>query len=745
VISVLVYGRNDAHGYNPHRRVALSLNCIAEVLTDPDDEIVYVDYNSPDQLPTLVEALADTLTERCRSLLRVLRVRPSVHTRRFASRTHLGIVEPVARNAAARRSNPANRWLLSTTTDMILIPREDRSLSEICAELPDGFYGLPRFELPEWLWESQPRSDPRAAMAEIERLGPALHLDETIVSHDAMRFDAPGDFQLVLRRDFFAIDGFDEEMVLGWHVDANLSKRLLLHRGAIESLEDDVAGYHCNHHRTPTVYHGTEVANDLGHFFHRVDRVELPAQRETWGLAGVTLEETSLHDERDSAFTSAVRATLASDSSSPACVDARDTKYSLEYDSSHALPFIADALRVSRSDATIAYIGANAALEELLATLIGELDSRRSFTAAELENHASIAQLDRDTEVFIVDLGIDSSLLGSPLATAKGEEPARLRGRLVRAFVILGLVVELERARLRRGEQERAFVLINSAAVFWNAYVQAHMHCSSTTSHSRIRHAVVRPNADRGATAVAAERRADQLLRWIRRRDSGFRRIPIRPGETVEIASLGSYSGFGDGWTMPDREGVWTQGPKAELSLSLSQSVPEASTLTLWFDRVDQRPGESLAVSLLANGACLGSCEIPPTASRSRRRDGVRDTSRTPIRRPLAWLRAQAQVHGVTRIRPLRWLFIRGLELRSGAGSVLGLSPRAKYSWRVAIPPDVSAGGEVDLELVIHEPVDWLDDRRRGLHLRSLTQDGGRPRMHVPLDEAMPTEVESTR
>ena len=69
VISLLLYGRNDAHGYNLHRRAALSLNCLAEVLTDPDDEIVFVDYNTPDELPTFVEALADTLTERCLDLL----------------------------------------------------------------------------------------------------------------------------------------------------------------------------------------------------------------------------------------------------------------------------------------------------------------------------------------------------------------------------------------------------------------------------------------------------------------------------------------------------------------------------------------------------------------------------------------------------------------------------------------------------------------------------------------------------
>ena len=62
MISVILYGRNDSHGYNLPKRAAISLNCIAEVLSDPDDEILFVDYNTPDDLPTYIEAVYDTLT-----------------------------------------------------------------------------------------------------------------------------------------------------------------------------------------------------------------------------------------------------------------------------------------------------------------------------------------------------------------------------------------------------------------------------------------------------------------------------------------------------------------------------------------------------------------------------------------------------------------------------------------------------------------------------------------------------------
>src|SRR3954447_25532026 len=136
MISVILYGRNDAHGYNLHRRAALSLNCIAEVLTDPDDEILFVDYNTPDELPTFVEAISDTLTDRCLGVLRVLRVPAAVHADRFAGQTPLPVNEPVARNVAARRAKTSNRWLLSTNTDMVFLPLEDRSLSDVCGVLP---------------------------------------------------------------------------------------------------------------------------------------------------------------------------------------------------------------------------------------------------------------------------------------------------------------------------------------------------------------------------------------------------------------------------------------------------------------------------------------------------------------------------------------------------------------------------------------------------------------------------------
>jgi hypothetical protein len=161
MLSVVLYGRNDSYGYNLHKRAALSLNCIAELVTNEQDEDPVRRLQHAGRLP-FPEAIKDTLTVRTRGLLRILRVGPK-HDQRFRDCTHLLALEPVARNIAVRRSNPSNRWILSTNTDMIFVPRAARSLSEIAAGLQDGYSHLPRFEVPESLWELLDRMDPSVA------------------------------------------------------------------------------------------------------------------------------------------------------------------------------------------------------------------------------------------------------------------------------------------------------------------------------------------------------------------------------------------------------------------------------------------------------------------------------------------------------------------------------------------------------------------------------------------------------
>jgi len=104
MISVILYGRNDSHGYNLPKRAAISLNCIAEVLSDPDDEILFVDFNTPDDLPTLHRGglrHPDSGGE-----IAVARVARPPHQVPIVKQSHLSALDPLSRNIAIRRSNP---------------------------------------------------------------------------------------------------------------------------------------------------------------------------------------------------------------------------------------------------------------------------------------------------------------------------------------------------------------------------------------------------------------------------------------------------------------------------------------------------------------------------------------------------------------------------------------------------------------------------------------------------------------
>src|SRR5438094_1286329 len=311
MISVILYGRNDSYGYNLHKRAALSINCIAQVLTAPTDEIIFVDYNTPDDYPTFPEAIQDTLTPIAKAKLRILRARSDVHAR-FASRTHLVALEPVARNIAVPRSSEASRWILSTNTDMIFVPRNGESLTEALKGLAPGHYGTARFEIPESLWESFNRADPERCVGFLRQWAPRMYLNEVVYGGPSILFDGPGDFQLFERHDLFALHGFDERMILGWHVDSNIARRANLLHGPVTSALDQVYAYHCDHTRQATPAHRRErLENDSRVFVDSVDEAVLAAQADSWGCPQDRIEEIRLDEVRVRRFVSILESAVS--------------------------------------------------------------------------------------------------------------------------------------------------------------------------------------------------------------------------------------------------------------------------------------------------------------------------------------------------------------------------------------------------------------------------------------------------
>jgi hypothetical protein len=294
VISVVTYGRNDNYGFNLYKRTAMGFNCLAEVLGE-EDEILFVDYNTPAHLPTLPEFIWDTLTDKALRLLQVIRILPEVHERIKAD-SPLKILENVSRNAAIVRSNPANHWVLSTNPDVLLVLASQwNNLDSLLATLPDSFYEMPRFDIPESVWSSLPRREPARNLQLLRDflIHHRLAVAETLPDYRFQKFylfDAPGDFQLAPRDYYFRLRGFDESMNKYLHSDSNLAKRMWLLNG---ERTDHLLGHlwvlHQDHYLSGEWARNVstiEPNDPLAKVFHQQ---QIEANHQGWGLQDVDL------------------------------------------------------------------------------------------------------------------------------------------------------------------------------------------------------------------------------------------------------------------------------------------------------------------------------------------------------------------------------------------------------------------------------------------------------------------------
>lgn len=498
MISVVLYGRNDSYGYNLHKRAALSLNCIAELLTGPDDEILFVDYNTPNDFPVFLEAIQDTLTPRARAITRCLRVRPHVH-QQFAHRTHLVALESIARNVAVRRSNPSNRWILSTNTDMIFVPHKKGSLTEIAADLPDGFYHAPRMEIPETLWESTDRTKPAEIIDTIRRWGNHLYLNEIVHGSDTILYDGPGDFQLCLRKDMFEIQGFHEDMLLGWHVDSNLAARLSLIHGPVGDLGEEVWGYHCDHTRQITPMHAhNRLENDWVTYGERVKRPDLPQHAESWGCAHEEIEEVRVDGKTVAGYIETLEHSVGKPLARTLTASISRTGEDVAgFEPRHTLPFLIDLFATERRDFQIAWWGLQPQMLSLFAKAWREsgfekpilcderLASRLSKVDARLLRFAPLETCIAETDAFLFDMTI--ALKGRKDDSAAPDAPLRAE-LVIEPFLA---AVAADRARLGTAEPLRRFIAIGAINNRIERLMRSVVGTGQTPYSTRLRHGFV--------------------------------------------------------------------------------------------------------------------------------------------------------------------------------------------------------------------------------------------------------------
>lgn len=551
MISLIVYGRNDQHGYNSHRRVALSLNAMAEVLTSHDDEILFVDWNTPLGMPTLLEALEDTLTDKTLARLRILRVTPEAHHRVTKNQTRLPISEPHARNVAIRRARPEN-WILSTNTDMVFVPRSDRSLTDLVADLEGDAYCLPRFEIPEWLWEAVPRDDPAQMICLLQDWGERIGLDEVTLGHDWIRYDAPGDFQLIRRSLIERVHGFDEDMIHGWHVDSNLWKRIHNLTGQIGTLYPDIAGYHTNHNRTLTRLMAAQpTGNDLSDFVYEVEHTSLPDQAATWGLANVDVPEVPLRRVQPVPLLAASASRGPGQAGPLITSDTREQISVLDYDARHILPFALDPVIAETPRPSMGYVGLNSSTAGMLASAASALECPDGL----LQGHDAAQR----AGVVVLDLGIDAAARTEPMTRSEAEHLVALLRRTIDA--------------LRLRDPMPRILIINAISGIWDPWVRAQFNLSYGTFHTRIQPAELRDEIPEAPIDEHVLRSLRSLV-FATRELAGVA-IARRDGVTdvLDLGDGADYVGLAGGWESVDEVGAYVGGEKAVLRFRTTRPI----------------------------------------------------------------------------------------------------------------------------------------------------------------------------
>lgn len=411
-ISVILIGRNDQHGYNLHKRVASSINSISSILTE-NDEILFVDWNSPIDMPPLLHSISDTLIPKARKLIKILKVTGEQH-QRVAAGSHRKILEPIARNVGIRRSNPEASWILSTNTDMLFKMSETEYLSEILSGKKLSLLTLFRNEIPEYYWDSLDRFNVNSTNIKLEKLKNSYVNRHILVEHKMQKQkilipDGVGDFQLAPRNFWNQMGGFPEDKLLGWHNDTRLAIQMVKKiKCEIEVLnDDDMIGFHQNHYRSLVEGHDNPNINTSDIVYKEYDNGT------SWGLGNEDLEIVSV-DKKFSTqiiIPSSYSERESTESGLILPEQLRDIHTSINEDYRRMLFFINDDISLLEENSRVIYVGVN---ENFFGTLnfnlgkrLHRIDLSKTSTAKLIfEEMTKLSISDHDLVFF--DLGIES-------------------------------------------------------------------------------------------------------------------------------------------------------------------------------------------------------------------------------------------------------------------------------------------------------------------------------------------------
>jgi hypothetical protein len=499
-------------------------------------------------------------------------------------------------------------------------------------------YILPRFELPQPLWESFPRSDPATILETCGHLGPALHVDEVTLALPANRFDNPGDFQLAPRQAMWDIHGFNERMIHGWHHDSNVCKRLYLYYGnRTESLAHRLKGYHCDHTRVATPIHwvGRKMEDDLQQCVFGVTDPVAYHQADTWGAPDEPIEEIDFTDGPAARFIGALERTLCEPQREDTYADSNEVRNFVAYNEKHALAQLAGNFTVYPRDARFVYAGNNPRMLALVARCVAELGftkplyyvadllsagpapaTAKPITSANLPPGCSLGELLlTNFDVPIFDFGLDQTGLNLGKIDRVTDWPRHLRYSL--GAVARFLVRCVERSDALSGDIPE-FIVINANHHTFRRFTDQFLLASDTPFATHVRKGRPRTGDDRLYRSAKWKYIEDDMRSFFGYDTGDDSVLPVALGDTIDFTSAGRSTPYKDGhWGAMDFTGTWTDGYRAALVFA---PPPTCEKDLLAFVRVNEvfigPEGDPMRVEVLLDGEPLtrwtlfSRCEI---------------------------------------------------------------------------------------------------------------------------------------
>jgi len=409
MISIVVVGRNDNHGYNLSKRVSSSLNSMARMLSE-GDEIIFVDWNTPIGYPVMPVSIKDDLLPKTKSMLRIIRVPQSVHNL-VSEESSRALIEPLARNVGIRRACQNSKWILSTNTDILFASPSGKNFREIFESLEESLWLTYRFEIPEFVWDALDRRNPESTSDRVLEWYRGENILNRIRVDSASGADFPipdgvGDFQLATKNLWNKTTGFPEEMQKGWHVDTRLSLqmgRISPNRPQLIS-ESDLVIFHQNHLRNSTSYHGTSETNPLS------EVVKQYINPTSWGLMEFVLEEIDIDAHTDDIFNSISPAQTNNSLPALRTFELSDMSKRLDYDLARTRIFLADEISLLAKGSLIHCYSANKKTKLALSEICETFEVKIIFQEPKLLKSNTSDSKISDVSLLILDYGVESPL-----------------------------------------------------------------------------------------------------------------------------------------------------------------------------------------------------------------------------------------------------------------------------------------------------------------------------------------------